>query len=269
MNDRLSPNVISSSKARPSLPWLSGALLLLGTAFPLLAQNIAVTTRHAPGVSGNGRVEGSVQQLLGENIMLSGGATLTQDLLVPGTPTVQTSGNVSWQGVQAGAGSASPTGYTVKFSGNVALRYVRTRTNPPTIPSVPAPPAPTGTRSVHLSQAGQSAGDWTTLRDLTVSGNAGLVVVPAGTYRNVTASGSGGLTLGVAGATQPAVYSLQSLTLTGQTKLNLIGPVILHLASGITMSGQSGVAGHPEWLQIKVSTGGVTLSGGSTLYGEA
>jgi hypothetical protein len=50
--------------------------------------NLAVTVRHAPSLNGNGLIEGSLQQLLGENVTLNGGFTLTGDLLVPGTPTL-------------------------------------------------------------------------------------------------------------------------------------------------------------------------------------
>ena len=46
--------------------------------------------RHAPEISGT--VDGSVQQLLGEGVTLSGGATVTGDLLVPGTPAVRLNG---------------------------------------------------------------------------------------------------------------------------------------------------------------------------------
>jgi hypothetical protein len=101
----------------------------------------------------------------------------------------------------------------VRLNGGAALRYLRTRTNATAIPSVAAPSAATGTRAVTLKQAGQSAGDWTTLRDLTLHGNAGQVEVPPGANRHFTANGCGGFALGVAGATQPAVYSLQSRTL--------------------------------------------------------
>ena len=43
--------------------------------------------RH--GFALNGRIEGSVQQLSGENTTLNGNGVLTGDLLVPGTPTVR------------------------------------------------------------------------------------------------------------------------------------------------------------------------------------
>ncbi len=244
------------------------AAVFLGSLGPVIAQNVAVTTRHAPSINGNSRVEGSVQQLLGESVTLNGGATLTQDLLVPGTPTVQTSGSVNWQGVRTGTGSDSPTGYTARFNGNVTLRYLRTQTNATTIPSVPTPPAATGTRAVVITHAGQSAGDWGTVRDLTLNGNAGQIAVPAGTYRHFTANGGSGFTLGVAGAAQPAIYSFQSLTLNGQTTINVIGPVILQLANGLNANGQVGVTSHPEWLQIRISNGGVALHGGSAICGS-
>ena len=59
---------------------------------PAQTTNLAVTVRHAPSLNGNGRIEGSLQQLLGENATLNGGFTLTGDLLVPGTPTLRVNG---------------------------------------------------------------------------------------------------------------------------------------------------------------------------------
>src|SRR5215217_738584 len=43
--------------------------------------------KHAPELN-DGRVEGALWQLLGENIFMGGNSTITSDLLVPGTPTV-------------------------------------------------------------------------------------------------------------------------------------------------------------------------------------
>jgi len=58
------------------------------TAAQIAQTNLAVTVRHAPNLNGNGRIEGSLQQLLGENVTLNGGFTMTGDLPVPGTPTL-------------------------------------------------------------------------------------------------------------------------------------------------------------------------------------
>jgi hypothetical protein len=58
--------------------------LVFVTTAPAQSTNLAVTVRHAPSLNGNGRIEGSLQQLLGENATLNGGFTMTGDLLVPG-----------------------------------------------------------------------------------------------------------------------------------------------------------------------------------------
>ena len=244
------------------------ACVLLAFAFSssaAFAQNVAITTCHAPTINGGARIEGSVQQLRGENVLLNGNATLIEDLLVPGTPNIQINGNASWQGPLAGVGATTPAGYAVVLGGDVALRHVRSRIDPVAIPTVPAPPATSGTRNVELKKATDSAGNWATVRDLKLSGQAGTVAVPPGTYRDFTASGQTGLILGGAGATQPAAYNLQSLTLNGQARLEVVGPIVLTLNSGLGLHGPIGNASHPEWLQIRITSGGVVIESGATL----
>jgi len=58
--------------------------LVFAATAPAQPTNLAVTVRHAPSLNGNGRIEGSLQQLLGENATLNGGFTMTGDLLVLG-----------------------------------------------------------------------------------------------------------------------------------------------------------------------------------------
>ena len=41
---------------------------------------LAVTVRHAPSLNGDGLIQGTLQQLLGENATLNGGFTMTGDL---------------------------------------------------------------------------------------------------------------------------------------------------------------------------------------------
>ena len=118
--------------------YLFGAVVLVGGQ--LGAQNdLIVTVRHAPALNGPGRIEGSLQQLLGENLTLNGGFTLAGDLLVPGTPALQINGNPVFAGAIAGTGSASPTGYKVTLNGDVSLGYLRTRTVPVVLPTVDWP----------------------------------------------------------------------------------------------------------------------------------
>src|SRR5262245_13116490 len=69
--------------------WL-GLQVLLAQEIAQTAQSVGIV-RHAPSISG--RVEGSIQQLAGENALLGSGAAITKDLLVPGTPRLLINGS--------------------------------------------------------------------------------------------------------------------------------------------------------------------------------
>ena len=224
-----------------------------------------VLVRHAATI--NGTIEGSIQQMLGENVTLNGSALVRGDLLVPGTPKIRLNGTRAYGGTIDGTGNASPTGYQVTLNGNASLRHVIRRTDPVALPQVNPPPPPAGTRNVALNRCAQSPGNFATLRNLTLNGNAGQVAVPPGTYGDFTASGGSGFILGVAGSTKPAGYSLQHLTLNGNARLEIAGPVELTLANAVTFNGHAGLTCHPAWLQLKVAAGNITLNGGSSLAG--
>jgi hypothetical protein len=241
--------------------------LVFAATAPAQPTNLAVMVRHAPSLNGNGRIEGSLQQLLGENATLNGGFTMTGDLLVPGTPTLRVNGNPTFAGTIAGTGSTSPTGYQITLNGNCSLNHLRTRINPVSLPAVAAPPQPVGTRSVTINNAGQSIGNPATLHDLTLNGNVGQVTVPPGTYGTFTANGGSGLVLGVAGGLQAVNYNLQNLNLNGNSTLKVVGPVVLTVANGFTANGTVGASNNPAWLQLQVASGGFTLNGGCTVYG--
>jgi hypothetical protein len=74
------------------------AMFMFEIVAPAQPTNLAVTVRHAPSLNGNGLIQGSLQQLLGENATLNGGFTMTGDLLVPGTPTLRVNGNPTFAG---------------------------------------------------------------------------------------------------------------------------------------------------------------------------
>jgi hypothetical protein len=236
-----------------------------GTASALLVITIPALVRHAPSL--NGGLDGSLQVLLAEDVKLNGNAYISGDLLVPGTPTLRLNGHPTFVGTRDGTGNASPSNYQVTLNGGVLLRYLVRRTDAIAMPNVATPPSPTGTRDVAINSAGQSPGDFATLRNLTLNGNVGQVTVPAGTYGNLTANGNSGFTLGVAGATTPAIYHLQNLTMNGSSRLQIAGPVVLNLAHGVSINGQVGEAAHPEWVTLNVASGGVTLNGNVTLHG--
>src|SRR5438034_7000315 len=163
--------------------------------------------QHAPAI--NGRIEGTVQQLNGENVALNSGTVITGDLLVPGTPTVKISGSPNYGGTQTGSGSVQPTGYTVTLNNGSTLGHVVRRTDPVPLSSVPVPPASTGTRDVSVSAAAPDHGNFASLRDLSLNANTGSFNIPPGTYRRFTANSQSGFVFGVAGASQASVYNLE------------------------------------------------------------
>lgn len=236
-----------------------------GSASGTLFIGVTALVRHLESL--NGGIDGSVQVVTPENVTLNGSAWISGDLLVPGTPTIRLNGQPHYGSTIDGSGAPAPTNHTITLNGNAVLRHVVRRTNAVALPVVVAPPTPTGTRNVSLNNPGQSAGDFATLRNLTLNGNAGQVVVPPGTYGSFTANGSSSFVFGVAGATNFSVYNLQNLTLNGTSRITIAGPVIINLASGTSLNGSVGEPGNPEWLQLNVASGGLTLNGNVTFDG--
>lgn len=236
-----------------------------GTATGTLLVTISALARHAPAI--NGGLDGSVQVLTGESLTLNGGAWVSGDLLVPGTPTLQLNGAPTYAGLQDSGGATTPSGYGITLNSGSVLRYVAQHTDPLTLPTVAAPPAPTGTRDATLNNASDSPGDFSTLRNLTLNSNVGAIAVPPATYGTFTANDGSGFVLGVAGASTPASYSLQRLTLNGTGSMQVVGPVVLTLANGVTLNGTIGNDQHPEWLTLQIATGGLTLNSGAKFYG--
>ena len=222
---------------------------------------------HAPLLN-SGIVEGSIQQMLGENVTLGGSASMSGNLFVPGTPSVLLSNTPNYGGTLDGNGDPSPTNYTVTLNGGTTLGHVVRRTDPVSLPIVTAPNPPTGTRTVTINNSNQDIGDWTTVRNLTVNSNVGQIVVPAGAYGDFSAKGGSGFTLGVAGAHEPSIYHLQNLSLNGGAQVQIVGPVLLVLGNGFSVNGAMiGNSGNPGWLTLNVAAGGLTLNNGANIYG--
>ena len=116
-----------------------------------------------------------------------------------------------------------------------------------------------------------TAGDWTTVRNLTISGQAGVVEVPPGTYGAFNASGRNTFVFGVVNSTQPTAYNLESLTLSGASTLTLAGPIVLTVRDALTMTGGTvGAADVPPKFVLRIASNSpdaVKLSGRSVLYG--
>jgi rhamnogalacturonan endolyase len=122
-----------------------------GSATGTLTITITVLVRHAP--SFNAGVDGSVQVLEPENVTLNGGAFISGDLRVPGTPAVRLNGNALLVGTQDSTGSASPMNHIITLNGNMAMRYVVRRVDAIDLPTVATPQASSGTRNVSLNNS--------------------------------------------------------------------------------------------------------------------
>jgi len=237
-----------------------------GTVSGTLVVTITALVRHAPVL--NGEVDGSVQLLLPESSTLNSQALLSGDLLVPGAPTVHLNGQPTYGSTLDAMGSPTPANFSITLNSGSVLRHVVRRIDPIALSTVAAPPPPAGTRTVSLNSPAQPTGDFATLRHLTLNSNVGPVAVPPGTYGNFVANSGSGFILGVVDATEPAIYHLQSLTLNGASTLQVAGPVILTLASGVTINGTAGSSANPGWLTLQLSSGGLTLNSGAALHGS-
>ena len=219
-----------------------------------LYDKIAVV-RHSVTLN-SGRVEGSLWQLMAEDVTLDGTDTITSDLLVPGTPVVLHSAPASYAGTLVGTENPEPSDYTITIKGSAQLRHVVTRTNPVQLANVPTPPAPTGTRDVTLNHAGEQIGDPATLRSLSISGSAGIISVPPGTYGTFTVAGRNVLVFGVQNSPVPTIYNLEELTLSGSSELRLAGSIVLNVKNRVTITGSTlGAADNPRHLLLKIATG--------------
>lgn len=242
-----------------------GTLAVVISAGPrALAQSGTAQVRQAPKI--NGRVEGSIRQLAAENVVLNGGASVTGDLFVPGTPQVLLNGKPDYGGTLDGTGAVTPTDYKVTLNGGAELGHVIRRTDPVPIAAVEAPPPPIGTRTVTINQRGGSAGDFVTLRDLTLSSDCGQFSVPPGTYGAFSAKSGSGFTLGVANSEEPGIYHFQSLTLSADSSLLVVGPVVITIGGDLIVNTSAGEPAHPEWLTLRLATGGLSVAGNRTIY---
>ncbi|MDQ5977826.1 MAG: Chitodextrinase [Verrucomicrobiota bacterium] len=239
-------------------------LCLLTLPLAAQAQTGTAWVRHAPTL--NGRVEGSIQVMTAENVTLNGGAQVEGDLLLPGTPSVQLNGNPTYVGTRDGTGGVAPANHKVTLNGGASLNHVVRRTDGVSLPTVETPPQPTGTRSVSLNNSTESPGDFVTLRNLTLNSKVGQIAVPPGTYGSFIANAGSGFALGVAGATSPAVYDFQNLTLNSNSTFAVVGPVIVTVADGFSTNANMGAPDHPEWLNLRIAGGGLVVSGNRSVY---
>ena len=220
-----------------------------------LYDKIAVV-RHSVTLLNSGRVEGSLWQLMPEDVTLDGTDTITTDLLVPGTPVVLHSHPATYGGTLVGTENPEPSNYTITIKGSSQLRHVVARTNPIELENVAPPPAPAGTRDVSINHSGEHDRRSDNVKRISRSQE---MPERSRCRRERTGSsvysGRNVLVFGDASSQTPTVYNLEELTLTGSSELRLAGPIVLTVKNRVTLSGSTlGAADNPKRLLLKIAT---------------
>lgn len=198
-------------------------------------------------------------------------------LFMPGAPElrVASSGNKkssasgAVKAIIQGGGSGVPKDYPLKVLAWSELETLVTHTDPVDFPSALPLIAGVGTRSVHLKESSDSVGDFSTLKNLKLSKNAGMVAMLPGRYNDLAVSGRGnGFILGVAGSTERQEYHFDSLVVGPNNTIRLVGPVRIVLGSDFALHSSMGNSDAPEDLEIHIAGGGFSMMPSSCLYGE-
>ncbi len=243
------------------------AVVVVGLAPIFIPAGIAQTgtalINHASII--NGTIEGSVHQMLPENVVINGSASVI-DLVVSGSPKLRVNGRPHFGGLIVGNGVPEPLDYEVVIGGNARVGHVRTRSDVRPLPMAASPEVPRGIRSITVNASAEDIGDFATVRDLSLTGSVGQVAVPPGAYGVFTANGVSGFTLGVEGSTRHEIYSFEQLVLNGHTTIRVVSPVVVVLGRELSISGVAGSSDHPHWLQLRFASGGLVLNGGAKIF---
>ncbi|MBL9214848.1 MAG: hypothetical protein JNG83_05170 [Opitutaceae bacterium] len=254
----MSPTAFPLSALMRMLAFLPAALS--GTA------GAEILVHHAPRIAGT--VDGTIRMMTGEEVRLEGDAIILGDLIVPGRPRVRQKGRGQIGQWWEGTGSERPSDYTIQLNGSAHVRRLVIRTDGVALPEVSASEGKLGKLSMTLNRASAEIRDFSTVRNLIVSGQAGDVRVPPGHYGEFAVQGRNSLVLGIPGSVVPARYHFQELKASGPSRVSVRGPVEITVARGFTVEGTAGQAEHPDWLEVRVARGDVELGEDGRFYGR-
>jgi hypothetical protein len=171
----------------------------------------AAWVRHAPVV--RGRIDGSVQVMTSEAITLSGNAVITGDLRVPGRPTVKVAGAAGYGALVDLLTQPVTASPVIALEGGAQAQRIVRGATPIALAQVVLVRPVAGSRSVALMRATDSAGDFATVKDLTIGAGAGSRAIPPGAYGDLSLEGKAVVVLGIAGAAAPSFTNLNSCRL--------------------------------------------------------
>ncbi|WP_341403488.1 PKD domain-containing protein [Luteolibacter soli] len=222
----------------------------------------------SPPQLNQGRVKGSVRVMTGGNFNINSGLTVDGSLLIPGTPEIRINGGATSPPVQDSTGSSQPSNYRLTLNNGISLGGITRRVDGEPLPTAAPPLAGTGTRAVNINQQGESAGNFATIRTLTLNAQGSSINLPPGRYERITLNGASTLVLQPGSTASPALYEIQQLDLNSGSHIDVSGPTELRLKNSLNANGYLGHPSHPEWLALSISAGSFTLNSQSAFHGK-
>ncbi|MEO6475135.1 MAG: Ig-like domain-containing protein [Luteolibacter sp.] len=246
-----------------------GVLLFVALPFAQAGVTDAVVTKNPPNLN-QGWVKGSVRVMTGGQMNLNSGLTIDGKLILSGTPDIRVNGGAVSPVIQNRTGSALPAGYRVTINNSVIFGSgIRQKVDPEILPAAVAPAVGSGTRLVHINQLADSPGNFATIRTLTINAQGGNVNLPPGRYERITLNGASTLNLQAGTTSAPALFEIQQIDVNGGSHVIVQGPVTLRLKNSLNLNGYLGASAHPEWLDMSISNGSLTLNSQSAFHGKA
>jgi prepilin-type N-terminal cleavage/methylation domain-containing protein len=166
-------------------------------------------------------------------------------------------------------GSVEPSNYKIILNnGSTIAGKIYRRSTTFAMPTVDAPPSPNNNNNLNVNSPLSGPVSATQYANVNLNNGAGTVTLSPGNFGNISAGSGTTIRIGVAGSTTPTVYNFQGLTLNSNSKLEVLGPVVLtidrnvNINSGVVM----GNSDHPDWLSLNIHSGNFQINSDAAAY---
>lgn len=205
----------------------------------------AAVVNHSPIIEG--RVEGSIRQLLPEPLSIAANAVVSSKISVAGSPNVKLMQGANFNGIVAGTGKTEPAGYEITLQPNSTVKQIFTRVDSQALDPIKEPTTSNGSLSISVSSSDEKI-DFSLVKDLSLL--SGSLAVPAGSYGTFSLASSSSFILGQPNST--TVYHFEQLLLSTSSKITLAGPVVINLLKPLVVPSGAivGSESSPVWLQL-------------------